>query len=59
MKLPNFIINILEWIIKHPILTIIIIYSIACIINLFAPLATNRGSWWNILFWMLRLVSSI
>ena len=52
----NCIANIIDWIKAHPILATIIIYFALCLINLFAPLATNRGSWWNILFWMLRLI---
>ena len=52
----NCIANIIDWIKAHPILALITIYFALCLINLFAPLATSRGSWWNILSWMLQLI---
>lgn len=48
--------NLLEWVFDHPILTLIIVYALACVIDLVVPTDTNRGSWWNIAYWLLRLV---
>lgn len=47
--------DILEWILDHPILALVIIYALACTIDLLAPVY-DRGSWWNIAYWLLRLV---
>ena len=36
------------------ILAIIIIYVVACFIDLTAPIDTIRGSWWNIFYQILN-----
>ena len=55
----NLIANTIDWMKAHPILATITIYLSLCLIDLFVPLATNRGSWWNILSWMLRTICLI
>lgn len=52
----KYLADLLEWVFKHPILTLVIIYAFACVIDLVAPIETNRGSWWNAFAWVLRLV---
>ena len=51
--------NLLEWAFAHPILALTLVYAFACAIDLFAPVGTNRGSWWNIAFWTLRLICGV
>ena len=41
---------------KKLILTCILVYAIACVLDLVLPIDTNRGSWWNIAYWFLDLI---
>lgn len=52
----KYLANLLEWVFAHPILTLILAYTLACILDLVLPTTTDRGSWWNIAYWLLRLV---
>ena len=56
----DWLMDFLEWVCEHPFLALIyslvIIYLVACGIDLFAPIETSRGSWWNIFAQILRLV---
>ena len=56
----NYLADLLDWIFEHPIKAILsalaIIYITACAIDLFAPIATSRGSWWNIFYRILLAV---
>lgn len=47
---------LIEWARKHPIQALLLVYALACILDLTAPIDTNRGSWWNIAYWLLRLI---
>ena len=55
----NTLADCLEWILDHIsvkniIIAIIAIYIFACIIDLTAPIDTNRGSWWNVFYQILN-----
>jgi hypothetical protein len=56
----DYIEYLLDWICEHPIKAVIsalaIIYLTACAIDLFAPIATNRGSWWNIFYQIFKAI---
>lgn len=52
----NYLADFLEWAHKHPIRTLVIIYTLACVIDLVLPVDTSRGSWWNAYAWVLRLM---
>lgn len=41
---------------KKLILALILVYAIACVLDLVLPIDTNRGSWWNIAYWFLDLI---
>ena len=41
---------------KKFILALILVYAIACVLDLVLPIDTNRGSWWNIACWFLNLI---
>ena len=41
---------------KKLILTCILVYAIACVLDLVLPIDANRGSWWNLAYWLLRLI---
>lgn len=57
MKLLDIIENIINWVLEHPFLTIVLIYCFACFVNLCTPIDTNRGSWWNVFYWLLVAIS--
>ena len=44
---------------KKALAAFFVIYAIACIIDLFAPIGASRGSWWNAFAGILRLICVI
>lgn len=41
---------------KPIILAVLAVYCVACLVDLFAPIGTDRGSWWNILFHIANFI---
>ena len=52
----KYLADFIAWAIEHPILALILVYTVICMIDLFAPMDTSRGSWWNLYAWVLRLM---
>ena len=38
---------------KTILICAVAVYLLACCIDLFAPIDTNRGSWWNVFYHIL------
>lgn len=51
--------NFIEWLLDNLstiIIVMIIAYALACFIDLTAPIDTNRGSWWNVCYLILKAI---